>query len=213
MGSNLIGFVGGVSAEELTALGERGYEENDYVGKQGIESWGEEILAGKKGGRLTILTQEGQEVETLADTPAVQSRSLYLTIDTNLQRAAEEALQNRKGSIIIADVATGHILAMACYPRFDPNIMSSDLDPAARAALAANPDQPLVNRATQGAGSAMPDLQPCLRRPSCRSPILRPDRDAGSHRRSDVGHRQGQPQFSGCSLRCSQSAALSARFG
>lgn len=151
VGSNLIGFVGGVSAEELTALGERGYEESDFVGKQGVESWGEEILAGKKGGRLTILTQEGKEVETLADTPAVQSRSLYLTIDANLQRAAEEALQNRKGSIIIADVATGHILAMACYPRFDPNIMSSDLDPAARAALAANPDQPLVNRATQGA--------------------------------------------------------------
>jgi penicillin-binding protein 2 len=150
-GSNLLGFVGGVSAEELTALGERGYAETDYVGKQGLESWGEEILAGKKGGRLTVLTQEGQEVETLADIPVVQSRSLSLSIDINLQRVCEEALQNRKGSIIMADVATGQILAMACFPRFDPNIMSSDLDPAARARIAADPEQPLVNRATQGA--------------------------------------------------------------
>lgn len=151
VGSNMIGFVGAVSAEELTALGERGYQETDYVGKQGIELWGEEILAGKKGGRLTVLTPEGQEVETLADTPAIQSRDLHLTIDANLQQAAEEALQSRNGSILIVDVATGQILTMASFPRFDPNIMSSELDPAARARIAADPEQPLVNRATQGA--------------------------------------------------------------
>ncbi len=150
VGANILGFVGAVSAEELTALGERGYEETDYVGKQGIEVWGEEVLAGKKGGRLAVLTPEGKEVETLADVPAVQSRDLYLTVDMNLQRACEEILGERIGSIVVTDVATGQVLAMASYPRFDPNVMSNELDPTARQQIATAANQPLVNRATLG---------------------------------------------------------------
>lgn len=148
--AHLVGFVGQVNADELAALGERGYEETDFVGKQGIESWAEELLAGKKGGRLTILSPEGQEVETLADVPAVQSRSLYLTLDLTLQRICEEVLAQRVGSIVVLDVTSGQVLAMASWPRFDPNAMSNDLDSTQRAALATAPGQPLVNRATQG---------------------------------------------------------------
>ncbi|MBA3533422.1 MAG: penicillin-binding protein 2 [Ardenticatenales bacterium] len=149
--AHIIGFVGKVNADELTALGERGYEETDFVGKQGIEAWGEEILAGKKGGRLAILSPEGNEVETLADVPAVQSRSLHLTLDAKLQRAAEAALERRKGSVVAVDVATGQVLAMASWPAFDPNIMADEQANEQRAALASSPEQPLVNRATQGA--------------------------------------------------------------
>ncbi len=85
--AHIVGYVGQVNAEELAALGDRGYEESDFVGKMGIENWGEELLAGKKGGRLAVLSPEGQEVATLADVSAVQSRSLYLTIDEALQRS------------------------------------------------------------------------------------------------------------------------------
>lgn len=147
---HIVGFVGEVSADELAALGERGYEEGDRVGKQGIESWGETLLAGKKGGRLTVLSPDGGEVATLADIPAVQARSLYLTLDLPLQRICEEALGDRNGSMIVADVATGAVLAMAANPRFDPNAMVDDLNSARRQALATDPAQPLVNRATQG---------------------------------------------------------------
>jgi penicillin-binding protein 2 len=149
--SHIVGFVGQVNAEELTALGERGYHETDFVGKSGIEQWGEEVLGGKKGGRLAILTPQGQEVTTLADVPAVQSRSLYLTIDLNLQRACEEALGERRGSIVVTEVETGKVLAMVSWPRYDPNAMANSLDAGQRQALAEAPEQPLLHRAAQGA--------------------------------------------------------------
>ncbi len=149
--AHIVGFVGQVNAEELAGLGERGYEESDFVGKQGIERWGEEILAGKKGGRLAVLDQEGNEVATLADVPAVQSRSLHLTVDMDLQRACEEILGERKGSIVLADVATGQVLALASWPRFDPNAMTTAASPAQRQTVADDPNQPMLNRPVQGA--------------------------------------------------------------
>jgi penicillin-binding protein 2 len=148
--SHLVGYTGPVNADELTALGERGYQEQDRVGKLGLENWGEEILAGKKGGRLTVLSPDGQEIATLADTPAVQSRSLTLTLDLALQRACEEALGERLGAIVVLDVATSRVLAMASWPRFDPNAMSNELDGQQRLAVASQPGQPLLNRAVQG---------------------------------------------------------------
>jgi penicillin-binding protein 2 len=145
--SHLIGYVGAVNADELSALGERGYEETDSVGKQGIERSLEQLLAGKKGGRLVVLTPQGQEVETIADVAAVQSRSLHLSLDLNLQRICEDVLGERKGSIILLDVATGHVLAMASWPRYNPNVMIEDSKE--RQAIFQDPNQPLVNRATQ----------------------------------------------------------------
>ncbi len=148
--AHVVGFVGPVSAEELAALSERGYEETDFIGRTGIEQWGEEILAGRKGARLAVLTPEGQEVATLAEVPAVEGRSLYLTVDLNVQRACEEALGERPGSILVTDVTTGQLLAVASWPRYDPNIMVSPLYTAERQALLEATDQPLLNRATQG---------------------------------------------------------------
>ena len=147
---HLIGFAGQINPDELSRLGERGYIESDLVGKQGIERAVEELLAGKRGGRLVVLSPQGEEIETLADVPVVPSRSLYLSLDMNLQRICEEVLGARKGSITVTDVATGQVLAMASWPRYDPNIMANALDPAERIAISNSPDQPLLNRATQG---------------------------------------------------------------
>ena len=148
-GAHLVGYIGTVSAEELSALGERGYQESDIVGKMGIEKGAEALLAGKKGGRLAVLSPEGAEVETVADVAAVQSRSLYMSIDFDLQLMCEEVLGERKGSIAIADVATGQLLAMATWPRFDPNRVLTDN--AYLVELANDANQPLLNRPAQGA--------------------------------------------------------------
>lgn len=148
--SHIVGYVAPVNAEELKALGERGYQETDRVGKLGIEKAVESILAGKKGGRLAILTPEGQEVVTLADVPAVQSRSVTLTLDLPLQRACEEVLGERLGAICVLDVATSRVLALASWPRFDPNALANEMDVQQRLAVGAQPGQPLVNRTTQG---------------------------------------------------------------
>ncbi|RME12758.1 MAG: penicillin-binding protein 2 [Ardenticatenia bacterium] len=149
--AHVLGYVGPISREELAALGERGYEEDDIVGKMGLEKAAEEWLAGKKGGRLAVLTPEGQEVATLADVPAQQSLSLHTSLDVELQQVAEAVLDGKRGSVVVLDVKTGRVLALASAPTFDPNAMSNLLDLQQRLAFINRADQPLLNRATQGA--------------------------------------------------------------
>ncbi|WP_054493285.1 penicillin-binding protein 2, partial [Ardenticatena maritima] len=149
--AHVLGYVGPISREELAALGERGYEEDDIVGKMGLEKAAEEWLAGKKGGRLAVLTPEGQEVATLADVPAQQSLSLHTSLDVGLQQVAEAVLDGKRGSVVVLDVKTGRVLALASAPTFDPNAMSNLLDLQQRLAFINRADQPLLNRATQGA--------------------------------------------------------------
>jgi penicillin-binding protein 2 len=151
LASHIVGFVGPITAEELTAAPERGLDETDVTGKAGIEYWGEETLAGRKGGRLAVITPEGNEVATLAEAEPTSSRALRLTIDLHLQRACEEALGGRRGSIVVADIATGKILAMASAPAYDPNVMANPLFADQRMGLVEAPEQPFLNRATQGA--------------------------------------------------------------
>lgn len=148
--SHIVGYVGAITAEELAAFGERGYEEDDVVGKFGLEQAAEELLAGKKGGRLVVLSPEGDEVATLADVPAQQSCSLHTTVDLGIQRDAEEILGERRGAIVVLEVTSGKVLALASYPRFDPNAMANLLDPQERQAVAQQPGDPLLNRAVQG---------------------------------------------------------------
>lgn len=148
--AHVVGYVGPISAEELVSLAEQGYDENDLVGKLGVEQAAEPILAGRKGGRLVVLSPEGQEVKTLADVPARQSRNLHTTLDMALQQVAEDLLGERKGAVVVLEVSTGRVLALASYPRFDPNAMANLLNPQQRLAIAQQPDHPLVNRATQG---------------------------------------------------------------
>lgn len=148
--AHVVGYVGPISAEELATLAEQGYDENDLVGKLGVERAAEPILAGRKGGRLVVLSPEGQEVKTLADVPAQQSRNVHTTLDMTLQQTAEDLLGERKGAVVVLEVNSGRVLAMASYPRFDPNAMANLLNPQQRVAIAERPDHPLVNRAAQG---------------------------------------------------------------
>ncbi len=151
---HVVGYVGPISAEELATLAERGYEETDLVGKLGVERAAEPLLAGRKGGRLVVLSPDGAEVSTLADVPAEQSRNVHITLDMALQERAEALLGERRGSVVVLEVPGGRVLALASFPRFDPNAVANLLSPQERLAVAQRPDRPLVNRATQG-------LYPC----------------------------------------------------
>jgi penicillin-binding protein 2 len=91
-------------------------------------------------------------VSTVVEHPATQSRSIYSTIDLQLQRVAEEALADHQGAIVALNPHNGEILAMATNPRYNPNNLTWGRFDAARwEALSTNPARPLVNRATQGA--------------------------------------------------------------
>lgn len=147
---HIIGFLGKIPAESLAEWQARGYTGDELVGRTGVEAWGESYLAGQRGGTLTIITPEGQIAATLAKREAVPARSIYLTIDYEFQRKVEDLLGERKGSVVVMEVNTGRVLALATWPRFDPNRFAEGINVAAWNELNSNPDKPLLNRPLQG---------------------------------------------------------------
>ncbi|MEW5719828.1 MAG: NTF2-like N-terminal transpeptidase domain-containing protein, partial [Chloroflexota bacterium] len=151
LAAHTVGYVGQVSAEELAKLEIKGYREGDIIGKSGLELWGEQYLAGQRGGKLVILSPSGAITATLANVPAKQSQNIYTTLDLDAQEIVEKALGNRVGAAIVMDISNGNILAMASHPTWDPNKLSQRMTPAEFRALINDPGDPLVNRVTQGA--------------------------------------------------------------
>ena len=151
LASHVIGYVGQVSADELSYLQAKGYREGDLIGKSGLELWGEQYLAGQRGGKLTILSPSGAITATLVDVPAQQSRNLHTTIDIDVQKIVETALGDRQGAAIVMDITNGDILAMASHPTVDPNRLSQRMSSADWRAILNDPGDPLINRAAQSA--------------------------------------------------------------
>ncbi len=151
LAAHVIGYVGQVNAEELERLQVKGYREGDRIGKAGLEYWGEQYLAGTRGGKLTILSPNGVITATLADIPAKQSQNIYTTLDVDVQAIVEKALGDRTGAAVVMDVSNGNVLAMASHPTWDPNKLSQRMTAADFRALINDPRDPLVNRAAQSA--------------------------------------------------------------
>ena len=147
---HVVGYLGAIPAEELSKWQELGYSGDELVGRSGLERWGEPYLAGGRGGTLSVVTPQGDVIAVLKDRPAVASRSVYSTLDRELQRKVEELLGQRPGAVVVMDPRNGQILAMASYPRFDPNLFVGGISEERWQALINDPGRPLLNRATQG---------------------------------------------------------------
>jgi penicillin-binding protein 2 len=148
---HIVGWVSPVPAEQLEDYRARGYRGDEWVGISGLEAWGEEILAGVHGGVLTIVTAAGETVATVAEQPAVPSRPIYTTFDRGFQRQVQQILGGRKGAIVVLDVQTGAVRALASGPSFDSNVFIGPAGEVGRSQILADPRRPLFNRATQGA--------------------------------------------------------------
>jgi hypothetical protein len=149
--AHIAGYVGEINADELAQVYNLGYREGDFLGRSGLEKWGEKYLAGTRGGRLAVIGPDGQEVETLRQRPAQQSQSIYSTIDLDLQSFVDGVLGNKRGSITVMDVKTGDILALVSHPSYDPNAFVDNTRQTERQNILTSPQKLLLNRATQGA--------------------------------------------------------------
>jgi penicillin-binding protein 2 len=119
--AHMIGYVGEVSEDMLNQPGFELYNPGDVVGKSGVEFQYNSLLMGQNGSRQALVDSHGREVGHLGETEAVPGKPLKLTIDIDLQIAAEETLQGKNGAIVAMDPHTGEILAMVSGPTFDPN--------------------------------------------------------------------------------------------
>jgi penicillin-binding protein 2 len=147
--SHLIGYVGEVSEDDLNQTRYAAYEPGDVVGKAGVEEEYDQLLRGQDGSRDVIVDSRGREVGYLGTQHAIPGQDLRLTIDNDLQRAAELALGDRTGAIVAMDPRNGEILALVSRPSFDPNAFAVRIDRAEWNKLVTDPDHPLMNKAIQ----------------------------------------------------------------
>jgi len=150
LGAHVMGYTSSITEEEYARLRERGYRISDRIGRSGIEQAYESHLRGEWGGQQLEVNAAGQVQRVLGDKPARAGRDLRLTLDLDLQAAAERALDTvAKGAIIALDPQTGAIRALASRPSFDPSIFSTGPTIAQWNDLN-RPEAPMLNRAFQG---------------------------------------------------------------
>jgi penicillin-binding protein 2 len=147
--AHVIGYVGEVSAEELNQSRFAAYEPGDVVGKGGVEETYDEVLRGQDGSRDVIVDSHGREVGYLRTQHAISGQDLKLTIDIDIQRAAELALGDRSGAVVAMDPRNGEILAMVSHPSYDPNAFAVRINRADWNQLINDPNHPLMNKAIQ----------------------------------------------------------------
>ncbi len=147
--AHVIGYVGEVSEDMLNEPQFELYNPGDVVGISGVEREYNALLMGQNGSRQALVDSHGREVGRLGETPAIPGKQLKLTIDIDLQIAAEEALEGKNGAVVAMDPRTGEILAMASGPTFDPNDFAVHVSREEWSKLVDDPDKPLMNKAIQ----------------------------------------------------------------
>src|SRR5580693_5625994 len=147
--AHLIGYVGEVTEDMLNQAQFELYNPGDVVGVSGVERQYNNALMGKNGARRALVNSHGREVGVLGETDAIPGKQLKLTVDIDLQIAAEEALEGKNGAIVAMDPHTGEILAMVSRPTFDPNDFAVRVSRDEWNKLVTDPDKPLLNKAIQ----------------------------------------------------------------
>jgi penicillin-binding protein 2 len=125
------------------------YEPGDVVGKAGVEETYDELLRGQDGSRDVIVDSHGREVGYWRTQHAIPGQDLKLTIDIDIQRAAEVALGDNSGAVVAMDPRNGEILALVSHPSYDPNAFAVRINRDDWNKLITDPRHPLMNKAIQ----------------------------------------------------------------
>lgn len=155
--AHVIGFEGKISSEYVDEYVARGYAQNDYVGKQGVEAAYESDLRGVKGDRVIEVSSRGAQLSVLSERKPVQGSSVVLSIDVELQRAAEKALfdglilsEKERGVVVVQATQTGEILALVSLPSFSNEAFARGISQGEFFDIMEDENRPLVNRAISG---------------------------------------------------------------
>jgi penicillin-binding protein 2 len=195
--AHLLGSIGEVNGREIEK--DAFYHSGDYIGKSGIEKYFEKELRGKKGLKVLAVDvhnrEKGNYKNGKYDTLAVAGKDIFVGLDAQLQSYGEQLMQNKKGSIVAIDPATGEILAMVSSPGYDPNMLVGRQRSKNYSVLLHDSLKPLMNRAISGTyppGStfkminALIALQEKAIRPetrfSCKGPLSAPIKCTHNHK-------------------------------
>ncbi|CAG1005679.1 penicillin-binding protein 2 [Burkholderiales bacterium] len=164
--SHVIGYIGRITDRDLVRIASwdesADYKGTDTIGKVGVELTYERELHGTTGIEEVEVDAAGRAVRTLSRTPPVSGDNLRLSIDINLQAAAEAAFGARRGALVAIEPASGDVLAFVSKPGYDPNLFVEGIDPASWQELNESPDKPLLNRPLRGAYPPGSTIKPFL---------------------------------------------------
>ena len=145
-----IGHVGRINEQELARIDSARYRGSSHIGKSGAELQFEDLLHGHSGIERVEANALGGVIRQLERLDPNPGNDVYLTIDSRLQRVAEEVLGDWWGAVVALDTRNGDILALASQPSFDPNKFVHGIDRESFQALQGDPSRPLYNRAMRG---------------------------------------------------------------
>ena len=147
--AHLFGYVSEANEAQVES---EGLHSGAIVGQAGVEKVYNKLLMGEDGAKVVVVNSLGREIRTVGESPANEGRRVQLTIDIDLQRAAEEGFKagGFNGAAVVMDPRTGEVLAFTSRPGYDPNDFAAGIDRATWAGLNSDPLKPLQNRAIQG---------------------------------------------------------------
>lgn len=149
-----LGDIGEISQNELDKDTTGYYAGGDYIGKQGIEKYYENVLRGRKGVEILLRDArgriQGRYMNGANDIPSIPGKNLTLGLDMELQALAEKLMQGKRGSVVAIEPETGEILCMVSAPTFDPAMLVGRDRGKNHVSLLKNPSKPLLNRAIIG---------------------------------------------------------------
>ena len=150
--AHLFGYVGEVSDAQLASAEFQNVRSGSVVGKSGMEQTYNQFLMGRDGARRVVVDSIGREIDTIGEVAANEGRQLQLTLDYDLQQAAEDAfaVAGFHGAAVVLDPRSGEILALVSLPAYDPNAFALGIDQDTWNALNQDALRPLTNRALQG---------------------------------------------------------------
>ncbi|MEK4947701.1 penicillin-binding protein PBP4(5) [Carnobacterium sp. FSL W8-0810] len=146
--AHLIGYVGEVSAEDIEK--DPTLRTGDVIGKSGLEATYDERLRGQKGGRIEILTDDGELKMVLQETEVQNGEDITLTINAEIQQAAYDQLTGQSGSAVFMNPTDGSLLALVSTPSYDANLMSSGISSEQYQAYVNDPMSPFLARYAAG---------------------------------------------------------------
>jgi penicillin-binding protein 2 len=149
LAAHALGHVGEITRPQLDSWGRDRFHLGDIVGQNGLESVHNDALAGWAGERKVVVNSAGRTVLVLDQVPPDPGKTLVLTLDARLQADAEAQLADKRGAVVVLDVETGGVLALASSPSFDPNIFAARFSATQWESLVNDPADPLQNRALQ----------------------------------------------------------------
>jgi penicillin-binding protein 2 len=157
LAAHVIGTIGEIRASQLDERRFAGYRQGESIGQSGVESMLEPHLRGRAGGRNVVVDVAGRAVEVLDQVEPRAGGRAVLTLDVDLQQAAEDGLRAAAapgdpaaGVVVALDPRNGDVLALASLPSFDPNAFPGGIESATWKELTTDPLKPLQDRAVAG---------------------------------------------------------------